>query len=219
ERAARHRCDPARREPAGARRDRSAIRRRGRTRAPRGAGAGETAGGPRLRQHPALCESVSPARDGRHARHRHASLGRQAALFRSRIRGMGREHHRHHALRPGARSEMMDTRTKLSAARTRLILERPFIGALVMHLPLRAADPRWCETVATDARALYFNPEYVSGLDFGEAQFVLAHEALHCALGHFARRGHRVKARWDIAADHAVNLLLADEGLKPPPGA
>jgi len=26
--------------------------------------------------------------------------------------------------------------TKLAAARTRLIMERPFLGALVMHLPL-----------------------------------------------------------------------------------
>ena len=109
--------------------------------------------------------------------------------------------------------------TKLAAARTRLILERPFIGALVMHLPLRAADASWCETVATDARAFYFNADYVASLTFAQTQFVLAHEAMHCALAHFARRRHRVRRRWDIACDHAVNLLLADEGLYPPPGA
>ena len=109
--------------------------------------------------------------------------------------------------------------TKLGAARTRLILERPFIGALVMHLPLRPADPSWCETVATDARALYFNPGYIASLSFAQTQFVLAHEAMHCALAHFARRRHRLRRRWDIACDHAVNLLLADEGLHPPPGA
>lgn len=108
---------------------------------------------------------------------------------------------------------------KLGAARTRLILERPFIGALVMHLPLQAADPSRCETVATDARALYFNPAYIAGLTLAQTQFVLAHEAMHCALAHFARRGHRVRRRWDIACDHAVNLLLADEGLQAPPGA
>lgn len=109
--------------------------------------------------------------------------------------------------------------TKLGAARTRLILERPFIGALVMHLPLRAAAPSWCETVATDARAFYFNPGYIAGLTLAQTQFVLAHEAMHCALAHFARRGHRVRRRWDIACDHAVNLLLADEGFQAPPGA
>lgn len=109
--------------------------------------------------------------------------------------------------------------TKLSAARTRLILEHPFIGALVMHLPLEPASERWCDTVATDARAFYFNAAYIARLDFMEVQFVLAHEALHCALGHFARRAHRTVHRWDVACDHAVNLLLVDEGLKPPPGA
>ena len=114
---------------------------------------------------------------------------------------------------------LKDIQTKLGAARTRLILERPFIGALVMHLPLTPADPAWCETVATDARAFHFNPDYIAGLDFAQTQFVLAHEAMHCALGHFARRSHRTRRRWGIATDHAVNLLLVDEGLKPPPAA
>jgi predicted metal-dependent peptidase len=116
-------------------------------------------------------------------------------------------------------NELREIRTKLGAARTRLILERPFIGALVMHLPLTPADSAWCGTVATDARAFYFNPDYIAELTLAQTQFVLAHEAMHCALGHFARRSHRTRHRWDIATDHAVNLLLIDEGLKPPPGA
>ena len=116
-------------------------------------------------------------------------------------------------------NEPRDIQTKLGAARTRLILERPFIGALVMHLPLVPAVAARCETVATDARAIYYNPAYVASLTLAEAQFVLAHEALHCALGHFARRSHRLRKRWDVACDHAVNLLLIDEGLRPPAGA
>jgi len=116
-------------------------------------------------------------------------------------------------------NEPRDIQTKLGAARTRLILERPFIGALVMHLPLVPAVAARCETVATDARAIYYNPAYVASLTLAEAQFVLAHEALHCALGHFARRSHRLRKRWDVACDHAVNLLLIDEGLRAPVGA
>lgn len=109
--------------------------------------------------------------------------------------------------------------TKLSAARTRLILERPFIGALVMDLLLTPADARRCPTVATDARALYFNPDYIAGLTLAETQFLLAHEALHCALAHFARRSHRIRKRWDVACDHAVNLILIQDGMRPPKGA
>ncbi|MCG6866548.1 MAG: VWA-like domain-containing protein [Thiogranum sp.] len=108
--------------------------------------------------------------------------------------------------------------TKLSAARTRLILDRPFLGALVLRLPMTATKPERCKTIGTDVRALYYNPEYIRNLSLEQTQFVLAHEALHCALSHFARRQHRVKHRWDIACDLAINPLLIKDGLKPPPG-
>jgi predicted metal-dependent peptidase len=104
--------------------------------------------------------------------------------------------------------------TKLSAARTRLIMERPFLGSLVMHLPLTEAA--WCKTTGTDAKAFYYNPEFVANLSLAQTQFILAHEALHCAMGHSHRRNHRIKKRWDVACDHAVNLMLIEEGLKPP---
>lgn len=104
---------------------------------------------------------------------------------------------------------------KLAAARTRLILDQPFLGALLLRLPLAAAGD-WCRTTATDARRLYYNPRWIADLGAAEVQFALAHEALHCALGHFARRGRRVKRKWDLACDFAVNPLLVDEGLQPP---
>ncbi len=109
--------------------------------------------------------------------------------------------------------------TKLSAARTRLILDKPFLGALVLRLPMTAAKPDWCPTTATDARTFYYNPDYIGELSLEQTQFMLAHEALHCALSHFARRQHRDKHRWDLACDFAINPLLVDDGLKPPPNA
>lgn len=112
-----------------------------------------------------------------------------------------------------------DTETKLSAARTRLILDRPFLGALVLRMPMKAADPKWCKTIGTDARAFYYNPEYIDALTVDQAQFALAHEALHCALSHFARREHRDRKRWDVACDLAINPLLIREGMTPAPGA
>ena len=112
-----------------------------------------------------------------------------------------------------------DIELKLSAARTRLIIDKPFLGALVLRLPTVAASPSWCETTATDARKIFYNPAYIDALDMDETQFALAHEALHCALSHFARRGHRNKRKWDIACDLAINPLLRSEGFKLPPGA
>ncbi|MEW6163570.1 MAG: VWA-like domain-containing protein [Pseudomonadota bacterium] len=109
---------------------------------------------------------------------------------------------------------MSDAEAKLAAARTRLILDQPFLGALVLRLPLKPAP--WCRTTATDARALYYNPGWIDSLSTAQAQFALAHEALHCALGHFARRGHRLRRKWDIACELAINPLLVDAGLVPP---
>lgn len=106
---------------------------------------------------------------------------------------------------------------KLAAARTKLILDKPFLGALVLRLPMIEANGDWCKTTATDARAFYFNAEYIDNLSLSQTQFMLAHEALHCALSHFARRQHRVKHRWDLACDFAINPILIDDGLEPPP--
>jgi predicted metal-dependent peptidase len=107
--------------------------------------------------------------------------------------------------------------TKLTAARAKLILDKPFLGALVLRLPLAAADPDWCRTTATDARKFYYNPEFIDSLSMAQTQFMLAHEALHCALSHFARRQHRIQHRWDLACDYAINPLLLEDGLTPPP--
>lgn len=66
---------------------------------------------------------------------------------------------------------------------------------------------------------IHFDPGYIDALTLRQTQFMLAHQAMHCALGHFARRGHRTRSRWDIACDFAVNQLLVDDGMEAPPGA
>ena len=114
--------------------------------------------------------------------------------------------------------DLHDIEAKLTAARTRLILDKPFLGALALRLPMIAADPKWCQDTSTDARSFYYNPAYIDALSMEQVQFVLANQALHCALSHFSRRQHRSRFRWDIACNHAINPLLVKDGLIPPPG-
>jgi predicted metal-dependent peptidase len=104
---------------------------------------------------------------------------------------------------------------KLTKARTQLILDKPFLGNLVLRLPLKAAES-WCKTSATDAKNFYYSPSFIDKLDNQQIKFVLIHEALHCALTHFSRRGSRDKHRWDLACDFAINPLLVKEGFRPP---
>lgn len=106
---------------------------------------------------------------------------------------------------------------KLTVARTRLLLDHPFIGTLVLRLSPQPVAAPWCPTVGTDARAFYYNPDYLADLSAAQLEFVLAHEALHCALSHVSRRGHRDRGRWDLACDFAINPILIDQGLVPPP--
>lgn len=114
----------------------------------------------------------------------------------------------------GAEPAILD---KIANARTRLLLDKPFLGALALRLQLTEAG-EWCKSTAIDPGHLYYNPDFVATLTSDELQFVLCHEALHCALSHFTRRGSRIRHRWDLACDLAVNPVLVDEGLTPPPG-
>jgi predicted metal-dependent peptidase len=66
---------------------------------------------------------------------------------------------------------------------------------------------------------VFFDPQAVLATPLAELQFALAHQALHLALGHFARRRHRIARPWDLACDYAVNQLLADDGMTVPAGA
>ncbi len=114
-------------------------------------------------------------------------------------------------------NKQTDVELKLSAARTKLIIDKPFLGALVLRLPMLKANPEWCKRTATDARSFYYNEDYIKSLSVEQTQFILAHEALHCALSHFARRAHRIKHRWDLACDFAINPMLKNDGLIAPP--
>lgn len=112
-------------------------------------------------------------------------------------------------------SELEAIQKRLTKARTQLMLDNPFLGNLVLRLPLVAADT-WCKTSATDAKNFYYNPKFIDSLNNHQIKFVLIHEALHCALTHFSRRGNRTKHKWDLACDFAINPLLVKEGFHPP---
>lgn len=112
----------------------------------------------------------------------------------------------------------IDLEKKLATARTKLILEKPFLGALVLRLPMVHAKENWCDATFSNGKKLYYNEHYIDALSPDQTQFALAHEALHCALSHFARRQNRVQHRWDMACDFAINPMLINDGMSSPPG-
>ena len=108
----------------------------------------------------------------------------------------------------------------LAAARARLVLGRDarsaFFATLVLRLtpePDWDAGHRWPRTAGSCA----YHPPFVTGLSPDELVGVLAHEVMHCALAHPARRGGRDPERWNVACDLAVNPLLVPAGIVLPP--
>ena len=108
----------------------------------------------------------------------------------------------------------------LGAARVKLILGRDAKSAFFATLVLRlTAEPDWAmDTAATDGRTLRYSPAFVTGLNPDELAGVLAHEVMHCALAHPARRGGRAVVTWNVACDLAVNPLLLSAGVVLPAG-
>jgi len=85
-------------------------------------------------------------------------------------------------------SPQMTTAQKLTRARTQLLLNQPFFGTLGLRLKL---VPGSLPTMATDGSRIVYNPVFVGELKPAELEGVLAHEVLHCALGHHCPRRSR----------------------------
>jgi predicted metal-dependent peptidase len=105
---------------------------------------------------------------------------------------------------------------RLSRARTQLLLNQPFFGTLSLRLKLEEGP---IPTMATNGRRIIYNAEFVAKLKPAELEEVLAHEVMHCALGHQCRRGSRDPELWNRAADFAINTIVLANGLKLPTDA
>jgi predicted metal-dependent peptidase len=107
---------------------------------------------------------------------------------------------------------------RLVAARAALITSQPFYGTLALHLDL--VEDRTIPTAATDGKKIFYNPEFMDSLADDEIEFVVAHEAYHCANRHHTRRGTRDLRLWNVACDYVLNadLIQAAVGRMPQGG-
>jgi len=74
-------------------------------------------------------------------------------------------------------------------------------------------------TACTNGKEIRFNPHWFLQLDPEERIFLMLHETLHVAYLHMARLKERNPQKWNIAADHVINLQLLERGFRmPQPG-
>ena len=97
---------------------------------------------------------------------------------------------------------------RISSCLRTLILDEPFFGALALQL--KVVSDESIGTFATDGTHLLYAPSFAADLTDKEITFVLAHEVLHCALGHIWRLGDRCPDKWNQACDYIINDQLIE---------
>lgn len=76
-------------------------------------------------------------------------------------------------------------------------------------------------TACCDGKRVLWNPDFFMGLaGADERVFLMLHETMHAAYLHVdpVRRAGRDPRKWNVAADHVINLQLIERGFKMPTG-
>jgi len=100
-------------------------------------------------------------------------------------------------------------------ARVALLLRHRFWGTLALRLKLVADEA--CDTAAVDGVSMFYAPSFIVKLTHAQIMGLIAHEVMHCALGHPMRLGSRDFGQFNEAGDYAINLAILDAGLELPP--
>lgn len=112
--------------------------------------------------------------------------------------------------------EQLPHEIALSKAKIQL-MSRPD-SAFFTHLAfsLKHSFDDSINTAATNGREVKYSPKFFMSLNHDERLFLILHEAMHCAYLHMERTQTRDRMRFNIAADHVINLQLIERGFKMP---
>ncbi len=101
---------------------------------------------------------------------------------------------------------------RIEAALTSLVMDEPFFAVLALKFSL--VEKNDIDTFSTDGKNLFYNPAFCAGLKEAEIRTILAHEVLHCALGHLWRMPAGADHQtWNEAADHETNWTLEETNI------
>ena len=71
-------------------------------------------------------------------------------------------------------------------------------------------------TACTNGKEIRFSPKFFMSLTMKEQVFLLLHESMHVAYLHMDRLQTRDAVKFNVAADHVINLMLIERGFKMP---
>ncbi len=105
--------------------------------------------------------------------------------------------------------------SRISQIKAKLLVEQPYFGALAARLELRESDN--IQAFLSDGIVFQYNRDYLERLSDEALGFALCNGALHAALSHQNRRRERMSWLWQLATDYAINAMLVENGMTPPP--
>jgi predicted metal-dependent peptidase len=115
--------------------------------------------------------------------------------------------------------EKMSAEDKIIAARVHLISKMPFYGSLTMHLHFKENNKMPMPTIAVSPSGhVFYDTKFIDSLSLEETEGVICHEVMHVVLQHLERLGTRNPTKFNVAIDHADNLII-NKDFKLPKGA
>jgi len=102
----------------------------------------------------------------------------------------------------------------VSKAKARLLMKHPFFATLLLRTEVTITDQ--VPLAATDGERMYFNPDFLAKMSIEDTMCVMCHEIGHDSLLHSLRLENRNHDLWNQACDHAINLMLIDQGFTCP---
>jgi len=106
---------------------------------------------------------------------------------------------------------------KISQAKAKLLVDKPYFGTLASKLELIVNDN--IESFISNGTKLEYREDYLKGLEIEELEFIFANGAMHASLAHAKRQNTRSGWLWQMATDIAINDMLVENGMKLPYGA
>jgi len=103
---------------------------------------------------------------------------------------------------------------KLSEAKARLLVEKPYFGTLAANLSLKENEDQ--QSFLSDGTLFEYNRDYLESLSIDELGFALSNGAMHAALAYDNRKNERMSWLWQLSTDYAINALLVQNGLELP---
>lgn len=109
---------------------------------------------------------------------------------------------------------MTDQAKRIEKQMVQLVLTQSFFATLLLRMKIEEKPQEWFwaqgmpDTMCTDGANINWSANFVKSLTDMEIRGLLVHEVLHPALGHLWRVGTRDLRKFNIAADHAVNLFI-----------